>query len=226
MQNPETHSQDPPILDLHVSIPLEKVTLEGRLTVPENARGLVVFAHGSGSSRFSPRNWFVAEVLHDQNIASLLTDLLTMEEERIDLQTRHLRFDIPMLAERLVEIADWAKNDPKTKHLAIGYFGSSTGGGAALIAAANRLEDIAAVVSRGGRPDLANEFLSQVDAPTLLIVGEADTQVLGLNQEALAKLNKRSRLSVIPGATHLFEEPGTLEMAAQEAMKWFKHYLE
>jgi len=226
MQKEKTESPHSPIRDLHVKIPLNLVTLEGRLTVPQYAHGLVIFAHGSGSSRFSSRNWFVAEILHDHNIATLLTDLLTSEEEEIDLQTRHLRFDIPMLANRLVEIANWAKEDLRTKDLNIGYFGSSTGGGAALIAATHMSEDIAAVVSRGGRPDLAGEFLSQVKAPSLLIVGERDTHVLELNREALTNLNENSRLFIIPGATHLFEEPGTLKKAADCAAKWFMDYLE
>lgn len=226
MQKANNEDQDVSIRDLHVEIPLGKVVLEGRLTIPLDAQGLVIFAHGSGSSRFSSRNWFVAEVLHSHYMATLLTDLLTSDEEQIDLQTRHLRFDIPMLAGRLVEIADWAENEPLTKNLKLGYFGSSTGGGAALIAAAKIPEKIAAVVSRGGRPDLAGEFLSQVKAPTLLIVGEMDHQVLMLNREALTQLNKQSNLHIIPGATHLFEEEGTLKLAAQDAMKWFKQYLE
>jgi len=230
MQNMEDHHQDTlrhkPIRDLSIKIPLEKVTLEGRLTVPERAKGIVIFAHGSGSSRFSSRNWYVAEILHDQNIATLLTDLLTIEEEQIDLQTRHIRFDIPLLAERLVQIADWAEQDSRTNHLKIGYFGSSTGGGAALIAAAQAPDNIATVVSRGGRPDLAGDFLPQVKAPALLIVGERDQEVLALNREALERLNEKSKLHIIPGATHLFEEPGTLKIAADSAMKWFKLYLE
>tara|TARA_R110002096_G_scaffold432240_1_gene648596 strand:- start:3894 stop:4601 length:708 start_codon:yes stop_codon:yes gene_type:complete len=225
MQHTDINSPIAPIRDMHVEIPLEKVTLEGRLTIPRDAHGIVIFAHGSGSSRFSSRNWFVAEILHEHNIATLLTDLLTAEEEEIDLQTRHLRFDIPMLANRLVEIAGWAKDEPKTKNLKIGYFGSSTGGGAALIAAAQKPDDIAAVVSRGGRPDLADAYLSQVKSPALLIVGQKDTEVLKLNREALDKLNENSHLVIIPGATHLFEEAGTLKMAAQSATKWFKDYL-
>lgn len=226
MQSTDIHSQGVSVRDVNVDIPLEKVILKGRLTIPPNARGFVIFAHGSGSSRFSTRNWFVAEILHEQNLATLLTDLLTAEEEQIDQQTRHLRFDIPLLAGRLVEIAEWAHDDSRTKNLTIGYFGSSTGGGAALIAAAKIPEKIAAVVSRGGRPDLAGDFLPHVLAPTLLIVGGWDTTVIELNQEALTHLNEQSKLSIIAGATHLFEEPGTLNLAAQEAMKWFKQYLE
>lgn len=226
MQKTDIHDQIVPVRDEHIEIPLGNVVLEGRLTVPQFAQGLVIFAHGSGSSRFSSRNWFVAEILHNCHLATLLTDLLTAEEEQIDNQTRHLRFDIPMLAGRLVEIADWAKHEPRTKNLKLGYFGSSTGGGAALIAAAKIPEKIAAVVSRGGRPDLADEYLSKVKAPTLLIVGEVDHEVLELNREALTQLNKQSNLHIIPGATHLFEEEGTLNIAAHDAMKWFKQYLE
>ncbi|QDE26751.1 dienelactone hydrolase family protein [Paremcibacter congregatus] len=225
MSVPDTPTNLLPIRDKNVQIPLKYITLYGRLTVPKDAHGLVIFAHGSGSSRHSSRNWYVAEILHDQKIATLLIDLLTDKEEQIDLRTRHLRFDIPLLADRLVEIASWAKNEPITQHLKLGYFGSSTGGGAALIAAARKTVPISAVVSRGGRPDLAREYLSQVDAPTLLIVGEKDLTVLELNRDALSKLNKHSRLHIIPGATHLFEEPGTLKLAAHEAMKWFKLYL-
>ncbi len=221
----ETLQKDSKHNDL-VQIPLEDVLLEGNLTVPEGAKGLVVFAHGSGSSRHSPRNRYVAEVLNEHKLATLLIDLLSQKEEEIDLQTRHLRFDIPMLAQRLVGIANWVENNPNIKHLKIGYFGSSTGGGAALIAAAKKPEHIAVVVSRGGRPDLAGEFLPQVKAPTLLIVGERDPQVITLNKQALAHLNDLSKLNIIPRATHLFEEPGTLEDVASLAAVWFKKYLE
>ncbi len=209
-----------------VHIPLDDLLLEGNLTVPEGAKGLVIFAHGSGSSRHSPRNRYVAEVLNDQKLATLLIDLLSQKEEEIDLRTQHLRFDIPMLAQRLVGIANWVESNPNIKHLKIGYFGSSTGGGAALIAAAKKPEHIAAVVSRGGRPDLAGEYLPQVKAPTLLIVGERDPQVIALNKQALAHLNDLSKLNIIPHATHLFEEPGTLEDVAHLAAEWFKKYLE
>lgn len=226
MQKTDIHDKIASVRDEYVQIPLGKVVLEGRLTIPSGAHGLVIFAHGSGSSRFSSRNWFVAEVLHSHHIATLLTDLLTADEEQIDNQTRRLRFDIPMLAGRLVEIADWAKKEPRIKNLKLGYFGSSTGGGAALIAAAKIPDKITTVVSRGGRPDLAGDYLPKVKAPALLIVGERDIEVLRLNREALEHLNKHSNLHIIPGATHLFEEEGTLNLAAQDAMNWFKHYLE
>lgn len=209
-----------------VHIPLEDVGLEGNLTVPEEAKGLVVFAHGSGSSRHSPRNRYVAEVLNEHHLATLLIDLLSSAEEEIDMRTRHLRFDIPMLANRLAGIADWVENATDIKHLKIGYFGSSTGGGAALIAAAKKPGRIAAVVSRGGRPDLAGEYLPLVKAPTLLIVGERDPQVIELNKKALEHLNDQSKLDIILRATHLFEEPGTLEEAAHLAAEWFEKYLE
>lgn len=216
---------DTPVENHLVHIQAGLMELEGNLTIPENAQGLVIFAHGSGSSRHSPRNRYVAEVLNEKKLGTLLIDLLTEEEEEIDFQTRHLRFDIPMLADRLVHIADWAEEYPLTHKLGIGYFGSSTGGGAALIAAAKKPEIIKAVVSRGGRPDLAEEFLPQVKAPTLLIVGEHDPQVIELNQFALRHLNKKSRLNIIPRATHLFEESGTLEEVAHLAAGWFGKFL-
>ncbi|MEZ5758362.1 MAG: dienelactone hydrolase family protein [Emcibacteraceae bacterium] len=225
MINSDIVNSNGSVKDMTVDVPLNGITLGGRLSVPPNARGIVIFAHGSGSSRFSFRNWYVAEMLYEHNIASLLTDLLSPEEEEIDLRTRHLRFDIPMLADRLVQIADWVKRSAVTKNLKMGYFGASTGGGAALIAAAQRPGDIATVVSRGGRPDLAGKFLSGVKIPALLIVGENDPEVLKLNEEALDDLNDESRLFIIPGATHLFEEPGTLHMVAQIAADWFKKYI-
>ncbi len=212
-------------IDQEVTIPVDKVMLQGNLHVPEKAQGLVVFAHGSGSSRHSPRNRYVAEALNEHRLGTLLIDLLSLEEEKVDLQTRHLRFDIPMLADRLTGIANWVENEPQIKHLKLGYFGSSTGGGAALIAAAKKPEHIAAVVSRGGRPDLAGEYLPKVKAPTLLIVGERDPQVIELNKQALNHLNDQSKLDIIPRATHLFEESGTLEDVAHMAAKWFEKYL-
>lgn len=214
----------PVVKNLAVHIPVDGKILEGNLTVPEQARALVIFAHGSGSSRHSPRNNFVAETLNGQNLATLLADLLTAEEEVVDIRTRHLRFDIPMLAERLEHMIAWAQDMPETEGLPIGLFGSSTGAGAALIAAARMPELVSAVVSRGGRPDLAGEFLPQVKAPGLLIVGGNDPQVITLNKEALAKLNSRSKLEIVPGATHLFEEPGTLETAANLAADWFTRH--
>lgn len=199
--------------------------LQGDLVVPENAIGLVIFAHGSGSSRHSSRNRFVARELNAGRLATLLMDLLTEDEERVDIQTRHLRFDIGMLAERLVRAAEWAGRDPELRQLTVGYFGASTGGGAALVAAAVRPEGIGAVVSRGGRPDLAGDALPHVQAPTLLIVGGADAPVIGMNEQALRALQCDKRMEIVPGATHLFEEPGTLERVADIARDWFRHYL-
>ena len=195
------------------------------MAIPEGAEGLVIFAHGSGSSRFSSRNRFVAEQLNERGLATLLVDLLTPEEEKIDIVTREMRFDIPLLAGRLEHIIDWAGNFKKTREFAIGLFGSSTGAAAALIAAAHRGDRVRAVVSRGGRADLAGELLPFVNAPALLIVGERDQDVLRLNRLALARLNRDSRLDVVPRATHLFEEPGALAEAAQLAGAWFKQYL-
>jgi dienelactone hydrolase len=205
-----------------VQIQAAGVTLNADLTIPDDAVGIVAFAHGSGSSRHSSRNRYVAKLLNEFKFATLLADLLTEEEEIIDSRTRHLRFDIPMLAERLIEVASWLQREPSTKHFKIGWFGASTGAGAALIAAAHRPENVMAVVSRGGRPDLAENYLSQVVAPVLLIVGENDLQVLELNKRALAQLNAESRLELVPNATHLFEEPGTLEAAARLAARWFQ----
>jgi dienelactone hydrolase len=208
-----------------VKIPLKDATLTGNLLIPKDATGLVVFAHGSGSSRLSPRNKAVAEYLREEGgLGTLLIDLLTKEEETLDDKTRELRFKIPFLAQRLSQITDWLRKEPKTKNLSIGYFGASTGAAAALVAAAER-RDIDAVVSRGGRPDLAGESLVKVEAPTLLIVGGDDTEVLELNQEALDLLNTTKDLMVIPGATHLFEETGALEDVANFAEKWFSRFL-
>jgi len=207
-----------------VRIPAGGVSLNADLTIPPEAKVIVAFAHGSGSSRHSPRNRYVAETLNRYKFATLLADLLTEEEEIVDMRTRHLRFDIPMLADRLIDIAVWLQGEPQTKPLKIGWFGASTGAGAALIAAARRPENIMAVVSRGGRPDLAGDYLAKVAAPVLLIVGENDPQVLELNESALARLNVRSKLEIVPGATHLFEEPGTLEAAALLAAEWFRDH--
>lgn len=211
--------------DRTLVIPAGRVELEGDLSIPQEARGLVMFAHGSGSSRFSTRNRFVAQVLRDRGLGILLFDLLTAEEERADAIDAHLRFDIPMLADRLGEVTDWLATRDYASDLSIGYFGSSTGAAAALIAAARRPERIGAVVSRGGRPDLAKSELARVRAPTLLIVGGADTTVLQLNREALARLKSRKQLTVVPGATHLFEEPGALERVAYLAGEWFAEHL-
>ena len=200
-------------------------TLEGNLAVPPGARGMVLFAHGSGSSRHSPRNRYVAEILRAAGLATLLIDLLTAAEEEMEATTRHLRFDIDMLARRLVGATDWLRQDSRTRDLPIGYFGASTGAGAALVAAAERPDAVGAVVSRGGRPDLAGPALAGVRAPTLLIVGGDDVPVIGMNETALAQLRAEARLEIVPGATHLFEEPGALERVADLARDWFARYL-
>ena len=201
------------------------VTLTGDLIVPAGARGIVVFAHGSGSSRRSTRNRFVAGVLNRARLATLLFDLLTLEEEAIDEHTRELRFDIPLLATRLIAALDWIGRDPRTASLAIGVFGASTGAAAALIAAADRPAIVQAVVSRGGRPDLAADALEEVRAPTLLIVGGKDDVVIDLNREAARRMTAPHRTEIVAGATHLFEEPGTLEQVAELAAAWFTEYL-
>ena len=199
-------------------------SLEGELTIPVGARGVVLFAHGSGSSRHSPRNRFVAARLREGGSATLLFDLLTEDEEREDDHTGRLRFDIALLAGRLVRASEWVMGDPRAKHLALGYFGSSTGGAAALVAAAATNADIRAVVSRGGRPDLAGDALSRVRAPTLLIVGGRDDFVLDLNERALTRLHCEKRMEVVPEATHLFEEVGALETVAHLASDWFSRH--
>ncbi|MGA7794032.1 MAG: dienelactone hydrolase family protein, partial [Candidatus Acidiferrales bacterium] len=208
-----------------VSIDLEGARLEGTLVLPKGADGLVLFAHGSGSSRHSPRNRYVAQVLQAHGIATLLFDLLTRREESIDQYSGELRFDIPFLAKRLVGATKWIMNSPDTKDLKVGYFGASTGAGAALVAAAELPDVVSAVVSRGGRPDLAKNSLDAVRAPTLLIVGEEDEPVIGMNRDALAKLKSPDKkLVIVPGATHLFEEPGTLEEVARVAAEWFSSH--
>jgi dienelactone hydrolase len=203
----------------------DNVNLEGNLVIPHGAIGIVLFAHGSGSSRYSPRNRYVAEVLQQAGLATLLLDLLTTEEEEIDLRTRHLRFDIGLLASRLVGATDWLLQNPDTQQLKIGYFGASTGAGAALVAAAKRGEVVKAIVSRGGRPDLAGSALPEVKAPTLLIVGGDDLPVIAINEDAMAQLHSIKRLEIVPGATHLFAEPGKLTAVANLAREWFTHYL-
>ena len=208
-----------------VSIEVNGATLEGTLALPHGTEGLVLFAHGSGSSRHSPRNRYVAEVLQSQKVGTLLFDLLTRKEESIDQYTAELRFDIPFLAKRLVGATRWVLNSPDTNNLRLGYFGASTGAAAALLAAAELPEYVSAVVSRGGRPDLAAEALGIVQAPTLLIVGGDDVPVIKMNREALSKLQcPEKRLVIIPGATHLFEEPGALEEVAKIAAEWFVRY--
>lgn len=208
-----------------VQVVAGNVTLEGILFIPDDAKGIVLFAHGSGSSRHSPRNQQVARVLQQAGLATLLVDLLTAEEEVVDIHTAHLRFDIALLADRLVGATDWLMRTPETRLLKIGYFGASTGAAAALVAAATRPYNVAAIVSRGGRPDLAGPWLSHVQAPTLLIVGANDRIVIGMNQEAMERLVAVKRLEIVPRATHLFEEPGTLDQVARLAREWFLRYL-
>ncbi len=196
-------------------------SLEGDLQIPAGARGVVVFAHGSGSSRHSPRNRLVAEALQKGGVGTLLIDLLTQVEGRVDDVTAALRFDIGLLTERLCAVTAWLQGSKITKSFLIGYFGASTGAAAALCAAAKVKKGIAAVVSRGGRPDLAREALKEVNAPTLLIVGGADVPVIGMNEEALALLRCEKKMEIVPGATHLFEESGALEEVARLALAWF-----
>jgi putative phosphoribosyl transferase len=207
-------------------IDLEGVTLEGTLALPKEAQGLVLFAHGSGSSRHSPRNRYVAQILRSQRIGTLLFDLLTRQEESVDQFSGELRFDIPFLARRLAGATRWVMSSAGTQDLKVGYFGASTGAGAALVAAAELPRVVSAVVSRGGRPDLAGSALGLVRAPTLLIVGGEDEPVITMNREALAQLQcPDKKLVIIPGATHLFEEPGTLEEVARVAAEWFiRHF--
>ena len=202
-----------------------RVTLEGDLQIPEGAVGVVLFAHGSGSSRHSTRNRYVAAQLQAAGLTTLLIDLLTLEEEAVDQHTAHLRFDIPLLAERLVAATRWLGEDPSTRSLSVGYFGASTGAAAALVAAATIPDPVRAVVSRGGRPDLADEALPRVAAPTLLIVGGRDLAVLDLNRIAMARMTAVTRLEIVPGATHLFEEAGALEVVAHMARDWFLRHL-
>ena len=204
-----------------VSVRLGWTQLEGYLSIPTAATGIVVFAHGSGSSRHSPRNRYVADILNEGGLATLLIDLLNADEQEVDLQTAQLRFDIPFLAERLVGITQWLREQPQAAGLKIGYFGASTGAGAALVAAAELPKLIGAVVSRGGRPDLAGAALGQVEAPTLAIVGGNDVHVLELNRQALGRMHCVKSLEVIPGAGHLFEEPGALAKVAKLARAWF-----
>ncbi len=210
-----------------VRVPAGEVELAADLALPEAARGIVLFAHGSGSSRKSPRNCHVADVLNHGAIGSVLIDLLTEEEERLDTQTAELRFDIELLVRRLTAITDWIVARPHLGKLGIGYFGASTGAAAAFGAAARRPEAVRAVVSRGGRPDLAGSALRQVFAPCLFIVGSNDPVVLDLNRAAIASLPRQTKrhLEIVPGATHLFEEPGTLDRVAELARDWFRHYL-
>ena len=213
---PEPHEVDIDLLGAH---------LQGALAVPEGAKGIVLFAHGSGSSRHSPRNRYVAEILQGANLGTLLMDLLTREEDAIDRYTRQFRFDITLLASRLIAAIDWLSSQPTTRNLPIGLFGASTGAAAALRAAASRPDLVQAVVSRGGRPDLAGDALERVQAPTLLIVGADDIPVIPLNESARKRLQTSSQLALVPGASHLFEEPGTLAEASRLAKDWFLRFL-
>lgn len=208
-----------------VALAIPGARLDGDLVLPRDARGLVVFAHGSGSSRHSPRNRFVAEMLQRGRLGTLLLDLLTREEEAIDARTAQLRFDIALLAERLVSAIRWAEREPSTRGLRIGLFGASTGGGAALVAAALRPDAVSAVVSRGGRPDLARDALPAVRAPTLLVVGGDDEPVIEMNRQAMQRMRGEVHLEIVPGATHLFEEPGTLDTVARLARDFFVAHL-
>ena len=208
-----------------VTISSRGEAIEGNLTIPADARGIVLFAHGSGSSRHSPRNRFVAKTLNGDGLATLLMDLLTVTEEEYDVVTRRHRFDIGLLAARLLGAIEWIQHQPETRNLRIGLFGASTGAAAALVAAGRSPDAVGAVVSRGGRPDLAGEWLSQMTAPTLLIIGGADEPVIALNEHAFERLRCEKRLEIVPGATHLFSEPGALEQVAARAGQWFARHL-
>lgn len=222
----KTHSaKHAQALHLALTMPLGEVALAGDLDLPADVTGLVLFAHGSGSSRHSPRNQFIAQKIRDVGIGTLLFDLLTDEEEQRDAVSGALQFDVKRLARRLIEVTLWTQAQPETQGLKIGYFGASTGTAAALIAAAELGDEVAAIVSRGGRPDLAGETLPLVKSPTLLIVGGYDEMVICLNDDALARLRCRKSLRIITGATHLFEEPGKLEQVAQLSTDWFTQYL-
>jgi dienelactone hydrolase len=220
-----SYSIEQNVSELEVSIPIDGVSLSGDLAIPRAAKGLVLFAHGSGSSRFSPRNRAVARALQDAGFATLLLDLLTPAEEHEDHLTGVFRFDVHLLADRLLMATQWVRREPETRDFPIGYFGASTGAAAALLAAAHAAGIVRAIVSRGGRPDLAGSALARVLAPTLLIVGGHDTPVIDLNRAALAQLGVTGSLTIVPGATHLFEEAGTLERVATLARDWFQRHL-
>jgi putative phosphoribosyl transferase len=225
----ERNPQGTPKTNNHpIQIQEGTVTLEGNLNIPEDPKGLVIFVHGSGSSRHSPRNQYVAGKLQAAGLATLLFDLLTAAEEELDLRTRQLRFDIDMLSRRTIAAANWLSEHMLTRDLQQGFFGASTGAAAALITAAERPELTGAVISRGGRPDLAAGVLPRIEAPTLLIVGQLDQQVIQLNEQALAQMNAdtQKELIIVPGATHLFEEPGALEYVARLSSDWFRRYLD
>lgn len=223
--SPEEIRPRPSVEVRSVRIPVGGVVLDGDLSIPTPARGLVLFVHGSGSSRHSDRNRHVAQSLNVAGLATLLFDLLTAEEEPIDRRTAGLRFNIPLLVERLEGATDWALRQDGLRGLRLGYFGASTGGGAALMAAAARPESVAAIVSRGGRPDLAGDALPNVQAPTLLLVGGDDVPVIGMNEEAMKQMTAQVIMEVVPGASHLFEEPGKLEEVARLARDWFERFL-
>jgi len=208
-----------------IQIPVDGIRIDGDLSVPQDLRGVVAFAHGSGSSRLSPRNRYVAEVLQNAGFATLLLDLLTESEELLDRDTAKLRFNIPFLANRLLRATEWLTQQPELEGMKVGYFGASTGAAAALVAAADSGDRIAAVVSRGGRPDLAGPALRKVQAPTLLVVGGDDHVVLDLNYEAITQLECEKSMEIVPHATHLFEEPGALEEVARLARQWFEQHL-
>lgn len=208
-----------------VHVKIGKIILEGNLAIPKASRGIVLFAHGSGSSRHSPRNQYVARVLQKAGLSTLLIDLLTIDEERVDDYTAHLRFDIALLAQRLAGATDWLIHNQKTQHFNIGYFGASTGAAAALAAATKHPDVVNAIVSRGGRPDLAGSSLPDVKAPTLLIVGGDDTTVIELNEQAREQMRTECKIVIVPGASHLFEEPGKLEEVARLATDWFLRHL-
>ena len=221
----ERHNSDREVRNVVIKIDVRNI-IEGSLTIPKEPKGIVIFAHGSGSSRYSPRNKYVAQVLNESGIATLLVDLLTTEEEKIDNITREQRFDIKLLSRRLIAATDWLLRSTELSKLKVGYFGASTGAAAALVAAVERANLVYAVVSRGGRPDLATrDILVRIEAPTLLIVGENDKEVIDLNEKALkqlTKIEKKKKLVTIPRATHLFEEPGALEEVAKHASGWFE----
>ncbi len=210
---------------IDIKIPVGGVEVEGNLTLPHDCHGIVAFAHGSGSSRFSTRNQYVAKMFNAQKIGTLLFDLLTAEEESVDEVTAEYRFNIPLLAERLIGATQWLRNDPTAKQFKLGYFGASTGAAAALIAAAKLPDAVVAVVSRGGRPDLAGDYLPAVKAPTLLLVGGWDSEVIELNHQAQSQMRNENKLTIIPEATHLFEEPGKLEEVAKASIEWFQRFM-
>jgi dienelactone hydrolase len=223
--HPAAHSESVTVVHDSVAVPAAGVVLDADVVVPDSAQGVVLFAHGSGSSRHSPRNRYVATELQRAGLATVLADLLTPEEEQRDAQTGHLRFNIGLLATRVIALTDWSRGHDQIADLRVGLFGASTGAAAALVAAAERPDTVAAVVSRGGRPDLAGDYLRAVRQPTLLIVGERDEVVIELNRQAMNQLAGESRLEIVPGATHLFAEPGALEQVARLARDWFVRHL-